>query len=72
MEEEMPYVNSSAIKLINYNDAARELYVTFRETGKYAYRGVPRSTYEAFRSAPSKGQFFSHFIRDRYPFVRCD
>jgi len=62
----MPRVRSSAIAAIDYNEAARELYITFRESGKYTYYGVPKHIYEAFLSASSKGRFFNNQIKDRY------
>ena len=62
----MPYVNSSAISQIEYDDASNQLYVTFHETGTYTYYGVPKAVYEAFLAAPSKGQFYNDHIRDRY------
>ncbi|MDF2813174.1 MAG: hypothetical protein K0S56_4205 [Microvirga sp.] len=68
----MPEVISSAIQRIEYDAGARKLHVVFHETGAYTYYVVPRSVYEAFLNAPSKGQFFNERIRDRYPTERRD
>lgn len=66
----MPIVESSAILRVSYNETARRLYVTFRETGRtYAYHGVPKSAYEDLLLAESVGAYFNAFIKDRYPFT---
>ena len=48
---------STAIEHVSYNEAARELHVTFVGGGTYTYYDVPKQVYAAFRAAPSKGQF---------------
>lgn len=60
----MPVVKSSAIARIEWDNGT--LSIWFHESGRYDYHGVPRSVYEAFLSAPSKGSFFNDKIRDRY------
>ena len=63
----MPYVQSSAIRRIEYDDARGVLQIWFQESGgPYNYPGVPRSLYERFLNASSKGSFFNDHIRDRY------
>jgi hypothetical protein len=62
----MPAVVSSAILRIEYNEFARELHVTFTSGNTYSYYGVPKDVYERFLHAPSKGQFFNDYIKDRY------
>jgi hypothetical protein len=62
-------VPSTAISRIAYEDETRTLSVWFRESGElYRYYEVPRRIYDAFRKAGSKGRFFNHYIKDRYPF----
>ena len=61
---------STAIEHISYNEAARELHVTFVGGATYTYSGVPKQVYAAFRAAPSKGQFVNAWIKDRYDFRR--
>jgi KTSC domain len=66
----MPFVESTAIVRVNYNETVRRLYVTFRESGKtYAYHGVPKTTYEDLLLADSAGAYFNAFVKDRYPFT---
>ena len=61
---------SSMIDRIVYDDEARTLCISFRETGKYVYDGVPSSLFAAFCRAPSAGAFFNERIKDRYRFRR--
>jgi hypothetical protein len=65
----MPAVDSSAIQRIDYDAAARELFVTFAGGNAYKYYRVPRSVYESFLHSDSKGLFFNAYIRDRYDFA---
>jgi hypothetical protein len=59
---------SSTIDRIVYDDQARTLCISFRDTGKYVYEGVPSSLFEAFCRASSAGGFFNERIKDRYRF----
>ena len=61
---------STAVERISYDEAARELHVTFAGGATYTYYGVPKQVYASFRAASSKGQFVNQFIRDRYDFRR--
>ncbi len=61
---------STAIEHIGYDEAARELHVTFVGGAAYTYYCVPKQVYSAFRAAPSKGPFLNHWIKDRYDFRR--
>ncbi len=57
---------STGIRSIFYVPARRELWVTFVSGRRYA--GVPSNVFDAFKTAPSRGAFFNHEIRDRYAF----
>ena len=61
---------STAIEHISYDEVAGELHVRFVGGAGYTYFGVPKSVYNAFRAAYSKGAFLNSFIRDRYDFRR--
>ena len=65
----MPAVSSTAIQRIDYDAAARQLWVTFTGGNTYKYYDVPRAVYESFMRAESKGVFFNGYIRDRYDFA---
>lgn len=66
----MPFVQSSAVRRITWDDRTATLFVQFADGDLYAYLGVPRSVFEAFVAAPSHGAFFAAAVRDRYPFRR--
>jgi hypothetical protein len=59
---------STAIRTIFYVPAKRELWVTFVSGRRYVYTEVPSDVFDAFKTAPSRGAFFNHRIRDRYGF----
>ncbi len=59
---------SSAIRNLFYVPAKRELWVTFVSGRRYVYAEVPADVFDAFKTAPSRGTFFNHEIRDRYAY----
>jgi hypothetical protein len=61
---------STAIERYGYDEATRELHVTFVGGGAYTYYGVPKPVYDAFRAATSKGRFLNLRIKDRYDYRR--
>jgi len=64
---------STAIGRIAYLSDDRELDVTFVGSGRtYTYIGVEPEVHEEFTRAYSKGQFFNHRIKNRYPFRRWE
>lgn len=65
----MPYVQSSALKRVSYDEAAHTLCATFRDNGRtYVYEGVPQELYDALIFADSLGAYFNAHIRDHFPF----
>jgi hypothetical protein len=64
-------VDSSAMRSAGYDEATRTLEIEFPDGDVYDYFEVPRETWRAFESAPSKGLFFSGEIRDRFAFERA-
>ncbi len=63
----MPAVDSTAIMSIDYDPPSRVLFVRFVDGDLYAYFGVPRSTYDAFLAAESKGRFLAEQVRPPLP-----
>ena len=59
---------STAIERINYDEARRELHVTYVGGATYTYYGVPKPVYAAFKEARSKGQYVNQFVKNRYDF----
>jgi len=65
----MPYVQSSALEQISYDEAAHTLYATFRESGRtYVYEEVPQEIYDSLLFADSIGAYFNCHIRDRFSY----
>ena len=65
----MPIVSSSAIQGVEFDELTHRLQITFTSGKTYTYYGVPRSVYERFLQAPSKGIFFNDYIKDQYSFA---
>jgi hypothetical protein len=57
---------SNAIAMFAYDLETQHLFIHFKTGGVYVYQAVPRAVFDAFRAAPSKGQFFRGAIRDRF------
>ena len=60
-------LDSSVIERVAYDEEARALVISFRETGRYIYSEVPRAIYEGLRKAPSAGRYFNQCIKRRFP-----
>ncbi len=67
----MPTVDSAAIERIEYDELSQRLLITFAGGKTYKYYDVPRSVYENFLRAESKGGFFNRCVRDRYDFAQA-
>ena len=63
---------STVIRRIDYRPDEAELLVTFTSGSRYVYYEVPPEAHEAFVHAPSKGEYFSRRVRDRYRYRRLD
>lgn len=63
----MPYVNSSVIRYVDYNESTGSLRIRFASGKTYTYKRVPYIVYVGLLNAPSAGAFFNQFIRDVYP-----
>lgn len=59
---------STAIRNFFYDPTKRELWMTFVTGRRYVYDDIPPEVFDAFKTAPSRGAFFNHEIRDRYRF----
>lgn len=63
-------VESSSIRSIGYDKETSELHVTFRDTGRYVYSGVPPHVYESLMMSGSKGNFLHHQIKPAFDFTK--
>jgi KTSC domain-containing protein len=59
---------STAIRFISYDAGSSRLSITFITGRRYIYENVPEGVYQAFLTAPSRGQYFNFEIRDRYDY----
>jgi hypothetical protein len=62
-------VDSSWIASVTYASDAT-LVVRFRNGTVYRYFTVPRAILEGFLTAPSKGAYFTHRIRNAFPYTQ--
>jgi lysyl-tRNA synthetase class 2 len=64
----VPYIESTAVRRIEYDGLSRGLVVVFTTGRRYTYYDVPRDVYQDFIDAQSQGQYFNARIRDRYQY----
>ena len=62
--------SSSSIAKLGYNASKSTLEVAFHNGGLYHYFDVPQNIWEAFKSAESKGGFFSENIRGQFRYTK--
>jgi len=60
-------VRSSSLAQVAYDGRRAMLQVEFRDGTAYQYAGVPLWTYHELLRADSKGAYFNHHIRNRFP-----
>lgn len=61
-------VESSVIAEVGYDRAVSVMEIRFTTGELYRYYAVPPSVHRGLLQARSAGEFFSHRIRDVYPF----
>jgi hypothetical protein len=61
-------VESSTLATVAYDEARELLQLAFRSRTVYEYSGVPAAVHQALLGAPSKGKYFNHAIRGRFPY----
>ena len=57
---------SEAIEKFAYDLGTRRLVIFFKSGGVYEYEDVPRTVFDGFRAAQSKGEFFQSAIRIQF------
>jgi len=67
------YLDSEALKMINYDEALKILEVTFNNNRTYQYKNVPENIWEDFldviRSNQSAGAFINQQIKPFYKWI---
>jgi hypothetical protein len=61
-------VESSTLATVAYDEAQELLQLEFCSRAVYQYFGVPAVVHRALLGAPSKGRYFNHAIRGRFPY----
>jgi hypothetical protein len=59
-------VTSSNIRSIGFEPESETLEVEFKSGGLYQYANVPKSLFDRFMAASSKGRFFDQYVRDKF------
>ncbi|HIH03555.1 MAG TPA: KTSC domain-containing protein [Methanoregulaceae archaeon] len=70
MEPRWTHLTSSLLEAVAYDPAERRLRIRFRSGAIYDYDGVPPVVYDELLAAPSKGGYFSEYIRPEYSYRR--
>ena len=70
MEPRWTSVTSSILEAVAYDPAGRRLRIRFRTGAIYDYDNVPPVVWDELRAAPSKGAYFSEYVRPEYPYRR--
>jgi uncharacterized protein YuzE len=65
----MPFVESSMMSRVEYDEDTSELDITFKSGKTYRYREVPPDIYSDLLDAESNGEFFNEKIKDTFDFV---
>jgi hypothetical protein len=68
LKAKMPKIESSMMKRVDYDDASKELDITFISGKTYRYLDVSPEVYSALLDAESKGEFFNEYIKDEFSF----
>jgi hypothetical protein len=61
-------VESTTLATVAYDEVGERLQLGFCGGAVYLYFGVPAAVYQALLGAPSKGRYFNHAIRGRFPY----
>ena len=69
----MPYVQSTALEQVSYDEAAHTLRARFRSSGRtYVYHDVPQELYDGLIFSDSLGAYFNAHIRDQFDFEELE
>lgn len=66
----VPVNNSSFVSHFQYDSDNMQLLVVLKDGGEYLYDQVDSATVDQFIESPSKGQFFSKYIKGKYTSTR--
>jgi hypothetical protein len=63
-------VDSSTVKIAEYDTLTEKLLVTFKGDIQYEYEDVPHSVFTKFRMAESQGSFFNKEIARKFDYKK--
>ena len=63
-------LDSTSLKGAAYCVQGALLELEFRRGAIYRFGGVPEATYQELLRAESKGLYFNHHIRNRFPYTK--
>lgn len=68
MEFEKVFVESSIIDKVGYDELKKVLRVWLNSGRVYDYFNVPKSKYQSFLKAESKGSYYNHIIKKLFKY----
>lgn len=66
----VPVNNSSWLMHFQYDADAQQLVVVLKSGGQYIYNEVDQAMFDQFVQAPSKGKFYSQYIKGKFTSTR--
>lgn len=60
------FPHSSSIQSAEYDEATKDMHITFVSGGKHCFKGVDAEHFHAFKDHPSPGTHFHSTIRRKY------
>lgn len=63
-KHEFPY--SSSINCCEYDEATKDMHITFVSGGKHCFKNVEKEDFDGFKDHPSPGSYFHSKVRRAY------
>ena len=65
-------IESSTVKIAEYDTSTKKLLVTFKGDIQYEYDEVPHDVFTKFRMSESQGRFFNKEIGKKYEYRKIE
>lgn len=65
-------IESSTVKIAEYDTSTKKLLVTFKGDVQYEYDDVPHDVFTKFRMSESQGSFFNKEIGRKYEYKKIE
>jgi len=65
-------IESSTVKIAEYDTSTKKLLVTFKGDVQYEYDEVPHDIFTKFRMSESQGSFFNKEIGKKYEYRKIE